>query len=177
MMPADLSSIIQYTHDCAFTSGTAIRILRNEEERRTLKCPSLPDRVIGNLQRLIEQLDDQNANFVADLLSCYQIQYARLSDELGYFNTPERLGTHRILTEDNFEFTLEQTVRLFLLAVSMFKFARREEESISEPRFDQDEVNNALSVLELSSVISPEYSERLLGLLADDNSKNDDAHD
>ena len=91
VMPADLSSIIQYTHDCALISGTALRILRDEEESRELTCPVLPDRVIGNLQQLIEQLDDKEANAIADLLSCYQIQYARLSGELGWYNAPERL--------------------------------------------------------------------------------------
>jgi len=176
-MPADLSSIIQYTHDCADTVGIAIQLLRNKEKRKDLTCPKLPDRVIGNLQQLIEQLDDQGADSIADLLSCYQIQYSRLSSELGRFNSPERLGTHRIMTEQNMEFTLEQTVKLFLLAESMFKFARRVEENIPEPKFNREQVNNAINILELGDVISDEYSERLLSLLADDNDKNNVAPD
>ena len=144
VMPADLSSIIQYAQDCAFASGTALQMLRGEEERRAFSCPSLPDRVVSNLQQLIEQLDEENANSIADLLSCYQVQHARLAGEFGYFNSPERLGTHRIMTENNFEFTLEQTVRLFLLAESMFKFARRDELNIPEAKFTQDRVQNAL---------------------------------
>ena len=172
VMPADLSSIIQYAHSCALTSGTALRMVRGEEERGELSCPSLPGRVVSNLQQLIEQLDEQNAHSIADLLACYQIQYARLVGEFGYFNSPERLGTHRIITEDNIEFTLEQTVRLFLLAESMFKFARREEQNIPVRKFTKDQVQNALSVLELSSVITPDYSEHLERLLSDDNGRD-----
>ncbi|MCI0552512.1 MAG: hypothetical protein L0287_16300 [Anaerolineae bacterium] len=170
-MPADLSSIIEYTHDCALVSGTAIRILRGDEDSRTLPYPSLPARVVKNLQQLIEQLDDRNANLIADMLSCYQIQYARLSGELSYFNTPHRLGRERIIAEHNIEYTLRKTIELFLLAESMFKFARREEPNIPQPKFTQGNVQNALGVLDLRDVISSDYLDQLVRVLSEDGDK------
>jgi len=172
-MPADLSSILGYTHDCAHIIGTALKILRKEEERRELACPTLPERVIGNLQQLVEHIDREGANAIADLLSCYQVQYARLSAELGYFNSPHRVGRHRIMTEDNIEFTVEQTVLLFLLAESMFDFARRKAEKIPQRNFDETRVANALNVLELSDVVSSKYQDDLMNLLVGDKHNGD----
>ena len=169
VMPADLSSIIQYTHECAFAAGLGIQMIRDGGQRKPLTCPKLPGHVISNLQRLMEQFDEENAKHIADLLSCYQIQYARLSGEIGYFNTPDRLGTYRVMTEHNMEFTLEKTVELFLRAESMLKFARREIDAVPELKPSEEAVGNALRILEISDVIDPEYSEQLLTLLASDD--------
>lgn len=167
VLPADLSSVCRYARDCALVVGTALQMLRGIEERAPLSYSSLPDRVSANLQNLIEQLDDENADAIADLLACYQVQYARFAGEIDNFNAPNRQGVHRITTENNIEFTVERTVRLYLLAENMFGFARNLVEEIPPPDFNEEKVAHALMALELDDVISREYREGLLRLLVE----------
>lgn len=165
VLPADLSSVCRYARDCARVAGTALQMLREHEERAQLSIPTLPNRVTTNLQNLIEEIDESDADAIADLLSCYQVQYARLSREIEDFNSPNRLGAERITTENNIEFTLERTVRLYLLAENIFGFARGSENQIPKPQFNRENIGHALMTFELDDVVSRQYREELLQML------------
>lgn len=169
VLPADLSAIMKHAEECARTVGIALRMLRREQDRESLATNTLPDRVVGNLQALIEQLNEPDAEKIADLLACYQVQLARLNGELALFNNPDQLGVTRIITEENMEFTLEKTVELFLIAESMFSFARREVHEIPEPQFNQDNVSHAVMRLRLENVISDRCEDQLSRALVQPN--------
>ena len=125
------------------------------KRRDEVPCPELEKDVLLRLQNLVELLDGDNADQVVDLMSCYQVQHARLSDVLASLNYPERgLPRGLILTRDNFEFTLSSTVELHLRAAGMFNFARRIDDSIAPPPFTKDVVQNALRLLGVEEWLS-----------------------
>ncbi len=165
VLPADLSEIMRFAEECAGTVVVAMHMLRGDVERELLDLHYLPDRVVGNLQALIEQLEDSDANKIADLLACYQVQIARLNGELAIFNYPDRFGNTRIITEQNLEFTLEKIVEIFLLAEKMFRFARREDHELPEPQFTPEDVNQAIARLGLDGEISDRCESELSRLL------------
>jgi hypothetical protein len=169
----DLSSIWDYTKQCADVARSALETLQAEKrdflhrrQRDHFRCPELQSQVSDHLRQLIENLDDHNATQVADLVGCYQIQRARLTDVLDYFNYPEgrRDGVRRILTTDNVESTFEQTVALRMRASGMFDFARRKSEVISS-KFTSDDVTSAMRTLDIFDVLSQEYRDLLVRIL------------
>ena len=162
VMPADLSTIVQYAEGCAELALKIREIVNTRAERQELECPLLPERVIANLQMLIEQLEEENANAVAELLSCYQVQRARLNGLIETYNHPDRFGTWRLLTIDNVDFTFEQTLELHLRATTAFDFARRKTDQIPVPRYAQETVENSLAALHLANVLPDEYIVLLL---------------
>ena len=116
--------------------------------------------------QLIEYLDARDADAVADLLSCYQVQHSRLSGELAVFNTPVHLNRYHVLTEDNISSTITESVRLRLLATSMFDFARRKTEHIGAQEFAADEVEKALMGLGIFDLVSEEFRRELIDELS-----------
>lgn len=157
VMPADLSAIVQYAKDCAERSLTIrAAVAARAEDREQLECPLLPERVIANLQMLIEHLDEDNAKAVADILPCYQVQRARLTDLIDTYNRPIRNGTEYLLGEHNVEFTFEQTLELHLRATTAFDFARRKTDQIPVPPYTRETVANSLALLHLTDVLPRE---------------------
>lgn len=158
VMPADLSAIVTYTEECGKVSAEMFNAVRDDTSRDPVVCPQLPERVVANLQMLIEQLDTVEADALADMLACYQVQHARLSSLVETYNHPHRFGRHTILTTDNVEFTFEQTVELHLRAAGAFDFARRRGDAIKTPPYTAKEVASTLANLEIADVLTTDYS-------------------
>ena len=157
VMPADLSAIVQYAKNCAERSLTIrAAVAARAEDREQLECPLLPERVIANLQMLIEHLDEDNAKAVADILPCYQVQRARLDDLIDIYNRPNRNGTRHLLGVDNVDFTFEKTLELHLRATTAFDFARQKTNQVPVPPYTQDTVTNSLVLLDLVDVLPKE---------------------
>ncbi len=148
-LPADLSTIIDYLEDCSCVVTTALRRKCEPPEKPTvIEIPKLEDRVIKNLQDLIEHIvDERNAIAIAEILRIYQIQHSRLSWMLATFNHPDRNG---IEIED----VVPYTVKLFLHVESAFEFSRNKKETIPELQICEKNLDHALSVLKLLDVIS-----------------------
>lgn len=117
-----------------------------------MACPVLPERVIANLQRLIEHLDQEDADKVADMLSWYQVQHARFRGAAEEWSRPSIAPSR-----DNIEFLLPATIHLYRLAESMFGFSRREADHIAA----------------LAALTDKEF-DRLLNILGLFRLKNDD---
>lgn len=132
VMPADLSEICAYTERCAALIDEALHYYdEHREPPPNLKAPTLPERVPANLQSLIEQFDDGNAHAVADLISCYQVQRARLQGALRDWSGDNNRRAVMVFTLENIEHPLIETIHLRILANSMFDFARRNTGTIS----------------------------------------------
>lgn len=156
MLPADLSSICGYAKDSVHASCIALSMLRRGQTRDRVKIPELPERVLENLQALVEHLDHQDVDAVCELLRCYQIQHARLSGEIADFNNPNRPGATKLVTESNLESTITKTVELHLIATKMFPFARNATKHIPELDFSRQELRNTIAVLEFDHMVSDE---------------------
>lgn len=62
VLPADLSEICHYCTLCAQAIRAALQHFdQNRAPPSGVACPVLPERVISNLQRLVEHLDPQDA--------------------------------------------------------------------------------------------------------------------
>ena len=166
VLPADLSAMSAYVRDSAEVAANALLMLRNQQQRQHLSLPVMPERVLSNLQRLIENVDREDAEALSDLLKCYQIQNSRLVGEIQDFNEPKRLARERVMTEQNIEHTFDETLRLSLLIDNALAFARRSADHISAPRFSAASVANNLSVLGISDLISDICRNRIMKQLA-----------
>ena len=111
-------------------------------------CPELDLGITQRLQRLVEMLDGDDADQVVALLHCFQVQHARFSGDLTDYNYSGNF---------NFKFVMAGTVELRLRANSMFEFARRQSKHISPPPYDDSEVANGLSSLNITEHISDEF--------------------
>jgi hypothetical protein len=180
-MPEDLDAIFSYALRSSAVAREAVLTLNAKEEgqqfpstgrrENRLRCPTLPTRVPANLKGLLENLDHANAESISDLLGCYHIQHARLAGALENFNQSS-LG---IITASknpvNFNPVFKSTLELYLRAKDMLQFARRETEKIPGA-FSTAEVLDALRVLNIDHVISPEAREYCLRFLSDKKVEN-----
>jgi hypothetical protein len=173
-MPGDLHAICSYARRSAEVGRDALLFINADEEeqqspstkgRQTkLRCPALPTSVPLNLKALIENLDDATADRVADLVRCYHSQHARLAGVLENFNS-SRPSTITASKTINLNSVFKDTLELYLRAKGMLQFARGESENIASA-FNTSEVLNALQVLNIDHVISPEAREYCLRLLS-----------
>ena len=180
-LPDDLSTIIGYLKDCSCAVTTALlQKLEPEAKRTVIESPKLEDRVIKNLQDLIEHIvDERNAIAIAEILRIYQIQYSRLSWMLAKFNHPNRNGIVTITTKQNIEDVVPCIVKLFLHVESAFPFSRNEVETIPKLQIREEDSDRALFALELWDFISEECKEkcRRICLKAQEQALRDLAHD
>ena len=149
----DLSQLCKYTNECALVAMAAENRSQFPGARAKVACPELDLGITQRLQRLVELLDGDDADQVVALLNCFQVQYARLSGELNEYGPSGKF---------NFEFVMRMTVELRLRANSMFEFSRRQSKHISPPPYDNSEVANGLSSLNITNHISDEFR---IGLL------------
>lgn len=149
ILPEDLSTICAYTNQCSHVVYTAIKRHRETQlPPNDMQMPRLNSRVPTNLQRLIEQLDKQNASQVAALLACYQVQRARFEDALNGWNNHQSGARHMSFTRSNIEHPLIETIQLRIHANNMFDFARGELADIaSVKKPDEDTFRNAVKNL------------------------------
>lgn len=179
MMPSDLSTICRYVGECLSIADQAVRRVRENgtnEKRGDLKAivvVFLPERVLGNIQALIEQSHDRDVPALCALLECYQVQHARLSSEVEDLNNPTRLGSFRVMTEDNMLFTVRRTVELYLIATKMFPFARRKAKHIPALKYSESEISNAFSALGVLDVFPKDFTDDLKQHLQATNSLGD----
>lgn len=168
-MPADLSAIVSYTEESIHVSvklleairGQSIPWLREHIKQRKLTYPTLPSRVISNLQDLIKLLDEENAKLVTELLDCFQNQHAQLADKVAVYNQPQQGGLTEVLTEHNVEYAIKNTVELYLRAASMLDFAAGRKDRIGARVFTSDDVSSALLNLGIVDAVSIEYEREL----------------
>ena len=180
-LPADLSTIIGYLKDCSCAVTTALRQKLEPGEKRTvIEIPKLEDRVIKNLQDLIEHfVHERNAEAIAEILRIYQIQYSRLSWMLAGFNHPNRNGIEKITIKQNIEGVVPIIVKLYLHVESAFPFSRNQEETIPKLQIREEKVDHALFALELLDFISEGCKEkcRRVCLKAQEQTLRDLGHD
>lgn len=168
-MPADLSTIVSYTEESVNVSVKLLEGIRSQStpwvrehiKQRKLTYPTLPSRVISNLHDLIELLDGENAKLVTELLGCFQIQHAQLADKVTVYNQPQQDGLTKVLTEHNIEYTIKNTVELYLRAASMLDFAEGRKDRIGARIFTSGDVSSALLDLGVVDAISREYEREL----------------
>ena len=159
----DLSHLCTYTNECALVAKAVqnrskISVIPDGAGARDrvgypAACPELDPGITQRLQRLVELLDGDDADQIVALLNCFQVQHARLSGELTDYKSSGNF---------NFEFVMAGTVELRLRANSMFEFSRRQSKHISPPPYDNSEVANGLSSLNITNHISDEFR---IGLL------------
>lgn len=149
VLPADLSEICHYCWLCAQAIRAALQHFdQNGKPPSGMACPVLPERVIANLQRLVEHLDQEDADKVADMLSRYQVQHARFSDAVEEWSLPPVKSVTITYSHNNIEHLLPATIHLYRLADSMFGFSRREADHIAElAALTDEEVDRALNIL------------------------------
>ena len=154
VLPVDLSGFIRYLEECYRIAVEARHALISYEENRVLAKPTLqalempwvPERIIANLQALIEHLDDYNAGIITKVLRVYQIQNDRFGDALRV----ARENCDGPSAPSDIDKTFNETVFLFLLIENMWPFSRGELEDIPSLTFSEEKACNALHVLEQS---------------------------
>ena len=140
VLPVDLATFMDYLEDCYEAAVIALQMMRPEGAgSETFNIPKLPDRLIPNLQNLIEQLDKHNADAIAEILKSYQLQNSRLRAALENFNSEN--------SDAAIEATFQDTVRLWLLVDGVFPFSRDEEKTIPPFSLSEAEVKRALVFL------------------------------
>ena len=177
-MPEDLDAICSYAIRSSQVMCEAALIvdakeagtLNSSEKGRQgrMRCPILPDRVLENLKGLVENLDADGAEPIAELVVCYHTQHAGLASALENLNQAdlEKITSSKSI---NFNPVLKNTLELYLRAKSILKFARRRTEDIPG-MFGPNEVLGALTALNIDHVMSPEGREYCLRLLSDKKS-------
>jgi hypothetical protein len=113
---------------------------------------------------LIEHLDHENAEKVADLVGCYYNQHARVTGALENFDQSNS-GVITVSNNINLNPVFKNTLELYLRAKGMLEFARGETENISGT-FDNSEILSALRRLNIEHVMSPEAREHCLRFLS-----------
>jgi hypothetical protein len=173
-MPEDLDAVCSYALRSSQVAREAALIVDAKEagaqnssakgRQRRLRCPILPTLVLENLKGLVENLNDDDAGRIADLVACYHTQHARLASALENFNQAN-LEKITISKSVNFNPVFKSTLELYLRAKSILKFAKRRSEE-SHGTFGADEVLGALKALNIDHVMSPEVREYCLRLLS-----------
>ena len=152
VLPVDLAAFMDYLEKCYRVAVMARRALRSYEENRgpakptleALEMPRIPDRIIANMQVLIEHLDEYNADIITKVLRVYQVQNARFEDALQFAKENCDSASAPFDMDETFKYT----VFLFLLIENMWRFSRDEEEKIPPFIFSEEKACNALHVLE-----------------------------
>lgn len=149
VLPADLSEICHYSTLCAQAIRGALQHFKEQAAPPSdLTSPVLPERVVGNLQRLIEHLNQQDADNVADMLCCYQVQHARFRGAVEEWSRPPTKGVTISYSRSNIEHLLPETVRLYLLAENMFDFSRRKADHVSTlDALNNRDIDRVLNIL------------------------------
>ena len=173
-LPVDLQIFTEYLQEC-YEIAAKIRCARLYAERRdtinlhALETPCLPDRIMANMQTLIEHLDEDDASILLTVVQVYQIQNARFHDKL---KQRDETWTTRITWLD-FHETCRDVVFLHVLIGNIWPFARRKKEKIQPLKFSEEEVKNSILVLEngLSSTdlrIDPSREDKVQKEMFDD---------
>ena len=152
VLPVDLSGFIRYLEERYRIAVEARHALRSYEKNRglakltlqALEMPRVPERIITNLQALIEHLDDYNAGIITKVLREYQIQNDRFGGALRF----ARENCDSVSAPSDMDETFKGTVFLFLLIENMLPFARGERKEIPPFAFSEEKACNALHVLE-----------------------------
>jgi hypothetical protein len=136
-----------------------------EARRPDLILPSLPERVIDNLQRLIESLDEEDAEIFVELISCYQIQKSRMKEAVSRYDGKSSFYDGHIMTEGNFNFTFIKTFELYLRAEKIFPFARKEIDAVPLFTVDRRDVEMLAFKMDIFDDINRQYLNHLIELL------------
>ena len=148
ILPVDLNIFIEYLQEC-YTIAATIRCMRLNTDRRdtvnlhTLKTPRIPDRIMANIQALVEYLDEYNTSILIKVVQVYQVQNARFRHELEHIDEPWNDAGAWL----DFNGTCGNLVFLHILIENIWPFARDEEEKIPL-NFSEQKTQNALAVLE-----------------------------
>ena len=173
-MLEDLHAICSYSRRSAEVGREAMLIVNANEEghqipstkgrQNKLRCPILPQYVLSNLKALVENLDHDRGEQLADLVKGYYTQHARLVGALENFNrsNPSTITVSKTL---NFNPIFKDTLELYLRAKGMLQFARGKTENIADV-FDAAEVLSAVKALNIDAVLSPEAREYCLRFLS-----------
>ena len=108
-----------------------------------LQDHQLSARVLDNFRDLIEFLDFDEAEVIADILATHQILAARYSRFVSEFNSRQHIGS--IEAEQQYLALTELRVR----TDSAFDFARRNVLRLEPPAFTERDISAALNTLDL----------------------------
>lgn len=157
VLPADLSSICEYAEKSAEVTKMALLMLQGKMKPAHLEVPSLSESVIKNMQKFVESSDERYGDLVHEMLSCYQVQKARLRNMIFHFNNRSAKTSTQVTTTSNIESTIDETISLYLLATNMFEFARKVDEEIDTEDFTDLQIGSAINLLDLRGYISKKH--------------------
>ncbi len=149
ILPVDLDIFTDYLQECYKIAAT-LRCMRLNADRRdtvdlhALKTPRIPDRIMANMQMLIEHLDEDDASILIKVVQVYQVQNARFRGKLEHRD--ETWSTEA--TWLDFNEACRDLVFLYILTGNIWPFARRKKEKIPPLKFSEQEVDNSIAVLE-----------------------------
>lgn len=179
-LPDDLDRLSAYARRSADAAREAVIFLTRKEEGREdqapkrRKRPTLPAHVLRNLKGLIENLDPDNADQLADLLECYHLQHARVVSAINNFRQLKMNGIE-VPRDINFNPVFKHTLELYLRTKDILPFARGETEKIVIS-FGPPQVLAALRELNIESVISPEAREYCVQFLSGEKAQGADSN-
>jgi hypothetical protein len=164
-IPQDLNAVSVYARRSTEVARDALSLIDANEQGRDastskgrqskLRCPTLPAHVPTDLVALIEGLDSANAKPLVKLLQCYYGQHTRL------VNAVEDVHKKGGTSINNLNMVLKDTLELYIRAASAMQFARGELDLISD-RYDASDILNAMKILEVDQLLSPEAREHCL---------------
>ena len=147
LLSNDLGIFIEYLQECY---KIAAEIRKGEKEVSALERPQLSERVLADLQTLIEHLDegyDKDANILIIAVQVYQVQNARFRSVLADVLADMDDSLSEREAEEHFKDIARNVIFLYTLINSIFPFARDEQRNISLD-FSDAAAANAFHVLE-----------------------------
>lgn len=150
VFPLTLSSLCDYASNSAHYVLAILATRRGNSIPRgtahTLQSPSLPDDAIQGLMAMAEAADEDVSAIIWRIADRIQVQHARLSGV--HSSMTERQNSVRVLTADELEVYLIDAARIYVLASSLFSFARPDERTTGTPA-NWDEIASWLSMLDV----------------------------
>lgn len=150
VFPLTLSSLCDYAANSAhYILGILATRQGNSIPRGSnysLQNPSLPDDAIQGLMVMAEAADEEVSATIWRIADRIQVQHARLSGV--HSSMTERQNSVRVFTADEFEVYLIDAARIYVLASSLFAYARPDERITGTPA-NWDEIKSWLNMLDV----------------------------
>lgn len=166
VLPADLAALCEY---CRYSANVIVFGFDKLAGTSALQgqmasTPMLPDRVLSNLQNLIQHLDIDEAVVIHSLLACLQVQNSRLDGLVISLNGTSSSQFH-MLNPGLVNLAADKTLELQYRASELFPYSRMEARRIVPPNFDLTAVSNAALNLELFNHLGNDYLVKFVAVM------------
>jgi hypothetical protein len=161
VMPLALSQIIEFTqamaqeldriYDAVEINESLKKLNQhNLQKQITYNFPILDASVLSNLKEMIEFSENDLGDYVAKLVTIYQINTARLKSLEKYIQP----NSFSVLPLDNITNQMHHTAEIHSIAANLFDYARLITKTISFDGPNQDDMRSALLDLEFNFQIN-----------------------